>query len=159
MFCVFIWIIFINIFINIIYIIWVLTKTPNKSPKLLCFKLTIILIFDWWLITLSNAFIFPEPEQLIINILHGWSGIQGHVFSCHIIKVNHFCVALSYYWIKCLHFNRFHQLFCTLFQRLCCMHMILVPGPITYRCFMHQHKSSMKKHVPYENGKNMPFSW
>ena len=32
-----------------------------------------------WLINkFNNAFVFPDPEPPIINILYGWSGIYGH---------------------------------------------------------------------------------
>ena len=51
-----IWILFFNIFINIIYIIPAINKY-------------IFSIFRWWLIGLSNAFVFQDRELPIISIL------------------------------------------------------------------------------------------
>ena len=45
-------------------------------------------------IKFNNAFVFPDPEPPIINILYGWSEIYGHYMLCFIfisiiIKINH----------------------------------------------------------------------
>ena len=31
----------------------------------------------WFSIKFNNAFVFPDPQPPIINILYGWSGIYG----------------------------------------------------------------------------------
>ena len=49
---------------------------------MLCFIISlldklILLINGGWLIKLSHAFVFPDPESPIINVLCGRSGIWG----------------------------------------------------------------------------------
>lgn len=51
-------------------------------------------------IKLSNAFIFPDPEPLIFNILHEWSGIFRDLWLVKIvryciIKINHILYLIS----------------------------------------------------------------
>ena len=84
-----IWIAFFNIFVNIIYIIrvfeysiktleplWYFRPTPSRfascgsSHKKLSLS-------GWWLVSLTNAFVFQDPESPIINILYEWTGICG----------------------------------------------------------------------------------
>ena len=36
----------------------------------------------WWPIRLNNAFVFPNPDPLVINIPYGWSGISGQFGLC-----------------------------------------------------------------------------
>ena len=31
-------------------------------------------ISGWWPISLNNAFVFPDPDPLMINTVYGWSG-------------------------------------------------------------------------------------
>ena len=45
----------------------------------------ILSISGWWLIALSNGFVFPDPESPIINILYGWSVICGQFGLCYFI--------------------------------------------------------------------------
>ena len=40
---------------------------------------------DWLFIKLKNAFVFPDPEPPIINILYGWSGIYDHFGLCSVL--------------------------------------------------------------------------
>ena len=42
-------------------------------------------ISGWLLIKSNNAFVFPDLEPPIINILYGWSGIYGHFQLCYIL--------------------------------------------------------------------------
>ena len=54
----------------------------------------ILPISSWLFIKFNNAFVFPDPEPPIINILYGWSEIYGHYMLCFIfisiiIKINH----------------------------------------------------------------------
>lgn len=42
----------------------------------------ILSISSWRFVRLSNAFLFPDPEPSIINILNGWSGIWGQFALC-----------------------------------------------------------------------------
>ena len=42
----------------------------------------ILSISGWWSIEFNDAFVFPDPEPLVINILYGWSGIHGHFGLC-----------------------------------------------------------------------------
>ena len=35
-----------------------------------------------WFITLSNAFVFPDPEPTSFIILYGWPGISGEFGVC-----------------------------------------------------------------------------
>ena len=39
----------------------------------------ILSMSGWLFIRFSNAFLFPDPEPPIINILYGWSGIYGQL--------------------------------------------------------------------------------
>ena len=39
----------------------------------------------WFSIKFNNAFIFPDPEPPIINILYGWSGIYGQFLFCWVL--------------------------------------------------------------------------
>ena len=65
-------------------------------------------MYSFWLIKLSNAFVFPDPEPSI-NILYGWSGICDqfwsilivffYVFFWNTVKINHFCIVLLYCYI------------------------------------------------------------
>ena len=39
----------------------------------------------WFSIKFNNAFVFPDPEPPIINILYGWSGIYGQFLLCAVL--------------------------------------------------------------------------
>ena len=59
--------------------------------------------------SLSNAFVFPDPEPPVINILNGWSGISGQFGLCSIIfffntiKVKHCFIILLHLISSFLH--------------------------------------------------------
>ena len=42
-------------------------------------------ISGWLLIKSNNAFVFPDLEPPIINIMYGWSGIYSHFQLCYIL--------------------------------------------------------------------------
>ena len=39
----------------------------------------------WLSIKFNNAFVFPDPEPPIINILYGWSGIYDQFLLCTVL--------------------------------------------------------------------------
>ena len=39
----------------------------------------------WFSNKLDNAFVFPDPEHSIINILYGWSIIDGQFLLCTVL--------------------------------------------------------------------------
>ena len=45
----------------------------------------ILSISGWLFIKFSNAFVFPDPEPPIINILYGWSEIYGQLELCFLL--------------------------------------------------------------------------
>ena len=92
----FIQIIFLNVFINIIHIIWVfnkgfksvlshllITKWYFSSYGFLAYKE--ILSISGWSLRINNKFVFPDREALVISILYGWSAICHHIELCSVI--------------------------------------------------------------------------
>ena len=45
----------------------------------------VLSMFRWLSIKFKNAFVFPDPEPPIINILYGWSGIYGYFKLCSVL--------------------------------------------------------------------------
>ena len=39
----------------------------------------------WLFIKFNSAFVFPDPEPPIINILYGWSEIYDHFELCSVL--------------------------------------------------------------------------
>ena len=98
-FAFFIWIVFFNIFINIIHIF----RVFNKSFKLVFSRLLInnwyfasyetlaykwiLSIAGWWLIRLNNELDFPNPESPIINSMDNqeFEANLGYVLLCFLL--------------------------------------------------------------------------
>ena len=45
----------------------------------------ILSISCWLFVKFVNAFVFPDPQPPIINILYGWSGIYGYFKLCSVL--------------------------------------------------------------------------
>ena len=60
----------------------------------------------WLSINFSNAFVFPDPEPPVINILYGWSGMYGQLglrfFYLHLYTHQNlsFILLKVTYWLK-----------------------------------------------------------
>ena len=81
------------------YIIRILNKCFRINPMLSLFLIKnwylssygslaykyILSMSCWLCIKFSNAFVFPDPEPPIINILYGWSEIYGQLRLCFLL--------------------------------------------------------------------------
>ena len=45
----------------------------------------ILSIHGWLFIKFNKAFVFPDTESPIINILYEWSGLYGHFKLCSVL--------------------------------------------------------------------------
>ena len=86
----------------------------------LCFIWSLSLQMDFigiWLrlMRLSNAFIFPDPEPPIINILYGWSWICSHFGFCafilSLVISSKLIIRVFFYYIGAFIFSFSHTRF------------------------------------------------
>ena len=107
-------ILFINIFMSIINIIWVFNKRLRIMTMFRGYTFAfgisflwsfvcrcILSVSGWWHIKLSNAFVFPKPESIFCmddQKIWGQCGLCSFIFSCTIVEVNFFYM---YYWKYC----------------------------------------------------------
>ena len=98
----------------------------------------ILSISVWSFTSLSNAFVFPDPEPLIINILHGWSGICSQSRLCYFMVS--FVTSL-----KLIIFRKLFTYFLKFFNKIAYLSMIKI--------FMHA------LFDPWGYGVILPSSW